>query len=100
MGVDPEHQGRKAGAALLQWGMELGERTALPVCFESSPSTVGMYEKMGFERLDDTIVHKAEVMGTEKDIEVPLMVRMPSIANGMTFQEWRASGYPPYAQKL
>lgn len=96
MGVDPVHQGRKAGAALLNWGIDLGERTGLPLYFESSPSTVRMYEKAGFERLDETIVHKAEVMGTKEDIEVPLMVRMPSAAKGMTFREWRAKGYPEY----
>lgn len=96
MAVDPIHQGRKAGAALLNWGIELGERTGLPVYFESSPSTVKMYEKMGFERLEETIVHEAALMGTEEDIVVPLMVRMPSQAKGMTFVEWRGRGYPEY----
>ncbi|KAL1958744.1 hypothetical protein VTO42DRAFT_3863 [Malbranchea cinnamomea] len=98
MAVDPKHQGRKAGAALLRWGMDLSERTGLPIYFESSPSTVRMYEKAGFERLEETIVHKAEVMGTDSDIEVPLMVRMPSCARGMTFKEWREKGYPQFPQ--
>ena len=88
MAVDPKHQGRKAGMALLQWGLDLADRTGLPLYLEASPSTAGMYDKAGFERLSETVVHKAELMGTETDIEVPLMVRMPACAGGMTFKEW------------
>lgn len=88
MAVDPRHQERKAGMALLQWGLDLADRAGLPLYIEASPSTVGMYEKAGFERLRETVVHKAEVMGTESDIEVPLMARMPSCAGGTTFKEW------------
>lgn len=51
---------------------------------------------MGFETLKEKIVHKAEVLGTETDIEVPLMVKMPSAAKGMTFDEWREKGYPAW----
>ncbi|KFA67794.1 hypothetical protein S40285_04511 [Stachybotrys chlorohalonatus IBT 40285] len=94
IGVDPKYQGRKAGALLVQWGIELGEKASLPVYFESSPSTVGLYKKMGFQELDEKIVHKAATLGTETDIEVPLMVKMPSSAKGMSFNEWRSSGYP------
>lgn len=81
---------------LVQWGMDLGERAGLPVYFESSPSTVGLYTKLGFELLDEKIIHKAEVLGTENDIEVPLMIRMPSLAGGMSFTEWKAKGYPEF----
>ncbi|GJN67697.1 GCN5-related N-acetyltransferase (GNAT) domain-containingprotein [Purpureocillium lilacinum] len=90
--VDPKHQGRKAGALLVQWGIQMGELAGLPVYFESSPSTVNLYKKMGFEVLPEKIVHKAEVLGTESDIEVPLMVKLPSSAKGMTFDEWRRQG--------
>jgi hypothetical protein len=78
----------------VQFGIETADRVGLPVYFESSPSTVKLYEKMGFETLRDKIVHKAEVLGTPTDVEVPLMVRMPKGA-GMTFEEWVAKGYPP-----
>ncbi|KAL1847681.1 hypothetical protein VTK73DRAFT_10293 [Phialemonium thermophilum] len=96
IGVDPKHQGRKAGLAIVQWGTDLCERAQLPLYFESSPSTTALYEKFGYERLKETIVHKAEVLGTDKDIEVPLMVRMPSAAKGMGFYEWREKGYPRF----
>jgi len=97
--VDPKHQGRKAGALLVQWGIDLGENGCLPVYFESSPSTVKLYQKMGFERLNESVIHKAEVLGTTSDIEVPLMVKMPSCAGGMTFDEWRTAGYPDLKRK-
>ena len=94
--VDPKYQGRKAGALLVQWGVDIGEATGLPVYFESSPSTVNLYRKMGFEVLPEEIVHKAENLGTEADIEVPLMVRMPSAAGGISFTEWRNQGFPKF----
>ncbi|KAM0254006.1 hypothetical protein ACHAQJ_006976 [Trichoderma viride] len=94
--IDPMHQGRKAGALLVQWGLDLGERSGLPVYFESSPSTVGLYTKLGFELLNEKVIHKAEVLGTDKDIEVPLMVKMPSLAGGMSFAEWKSKGYPEF----
>lgn len=75
----------------------MGEQAGLPLYFESSPSTVNLYKKMGFELLPETIVHKAEVLGTETDIEVPLMVKMPSAAGGLTFGQWRKNGYPEFA---
>ncbi|OHW96041.1 putative acetyltransferase [Colletotrichum incanum] len=96
--VDPKHQGRKAGALWCKWGMDLSDSLGIPLYFESSPSTYKLYEKMGYETLDEKIVHKAELMGTPDDIEVPLMVKMPACAGGMTFKEWRAAGYPPFSE--
>ncbi|KAI0435577.1 putative GNAT family acetyltransferase [Xylaria telfairii] len=97
--VDPKYQGRKAGAAFCEWALDLGEKTTLPVYFESSPSTVNLYKKMGFELLPERIVHKAGVLGTPTDIEVPLMVKMPSAAGGIAFEEWRNLGYPSFNQR-
>jgi ribosomal protein S18 acetylase RimI-like enzyme len=96
--VDPKYQGRKVGALLIQWGIDIAEQSGLPLYFESSPTTVRLYEKMGFERIGEKIVHKAEIMGTPTDIEVPLMVKMPSAAGGITFDEWRAKDYAPWGQ--
>lgn len=94
--MDPKQQGRKAGVALIKWGIDLGDQLGLPVYFEASPTTYKLYEKMGFESLKEKLVHKAEVVGTDTDIEVPLMVRMPSCAGGLTFKEWAARGYPAW----
>ncbi|KAK4159907.1 acyl-CoA N-acyltransferase [Cladorrhinum sp. PSN259] len=96
VGVLPEHQGKQAGRALLNWGLEFCDYTNLPIYFEASPTTVGLYERLGYERLKEKIVHKAEVLGTETDIEVPLMVRMPRSAGGMKFEEWKEKGFPSF----
>lgn len=87
--VKPSYQRRKAGTAIVEWQKELVDQLGLPMYLESSPTTFGFYEKMGFETLKDKIVHKASVIGADADIEVPLMVRMPSGAVGITFSEWR-----------
>ncbi|KAK2048084.1 acetyltransferase [Colletotrichum somersetense] len=96
--VDPKHQGRKAGATWCKWGMDLSDSLGIPMYFESSPSTYQLYNKMGYETLNEKIVHKAELIGTAEDIEVPLMVKMPACAGGMTFKEWRGAGYSPFSQ--
>ncbi|KAL0934150.1 putative acetyltransferase [Colletotrichum truncatum] len=96
--IDPKHQGRKAGALWCKWGMDLSDSLGIPMYFESSPSTYKLYEKMGYETLDEKIVHKPEVTGAPHDTEVPLMVKMPACAGGMTFKEWRAAGYPPFSE--
>ncbi|VBB87334.1 Putative protein of unknown function [Podospora comata] len=96
IGVLPEHQGKQAGAALAGWGLSFVDYTNLPMYFEASPSSVGLYEKLGYERLKETIVHKAETLGTATDISVPLMVKMPKSAGGMSFYEWKEKGYPKF----
>ncbi|KIV91026.1 hypothetical protein PV10_05616 [Exophiala mesophila] len=96
IGVDPKNQGRHAGAALIKWGSEQASSANLPIYFESSPSTAKLYERLGCQRIKETIVHSAEVLGTDHDIEVPLMVVMPKCAKGMTFDEWRERGYPAW----
>ncbi|KKA29565.1 hypothetical protein TD95_001659 [Thielaviopsis punctulata] len=95
IGVDPTHQGRKAGATICQFGKDFAEGAGVPLYFEASPSTWKLYEKMGYELLDEPIVHKAEVLGTTNDISVPLMVLMPKKA-GMSFKEWHRAGFPDY----
>lgn len=60
--------------------VELGNCTQLPVYLESSPGTEGLYHKMGFRRLPGEmgkVVHKAELLGAERDVEIPLMARQP-----------------------
>jgi hypothetical protein len=66
--------------------IDLCDRCGLPLYLESSPTTMPLYKKMGFTILKEKIVHKKEVLNTDADIEVPLMVRMPSFA-GMNFYE-------------
>lgn len=101
IGVDPKHQGRGAGRAFVQWALDTGEACGVPVYFESSPSTVKLYEKMGFVRLKEKISHKGTVLGLPVfSVDVPLMVKMPSIAGGITFEQWREAGYPKFGSKI
>jgi hypothetical protein len=76
--VDPMHQGRGAGALLAGWGLDTGEASGLPVYMEASPTTAGMYEKMGCKHLKKQIVHKASDLGSKEDVAIPLMVKLPS----------------------
>ncbi|SPO02444.1 uncharacterized protein DNG_05117 [Cephalotrichum gorgonifer] len=86
--VDPKHQGRKAGAMICKWGADMAEACRLPLYFEASPSTVGLYKKMGFQVLSNKVVHGAGALEMAEDVEVPLMVMMPK-ALGDNFEEWR-----------
>ncbi|KAK3304804.1 acyl-CoA N-acyltransferase [Chaetomium strumarium] len=79
--VHPKHQGRGAGAALVQALIDLSDSTGLPIYLESSPGSQGLYRKMGFMQVPGNIarvVHDAEVLGTEEDVEVPLMIKLPA----------------------
>jgi hypothetical protein len=82
---------------MVSFGIDLCNRTGLPLYFEASPSSVGLYEKFGYERLKETIVHKAELLGTEEDVTVPLMVRMPKFSGCLSFYEWKEKGYPSFS---
>ncbi|KAF9878552.1 acetyltransferase [Colletotrichum karsti] len=94
--VRPEHQRRGVGALLTKWGLDMAELAGLPVYLESSPVGYPLYNRLGFETLDEKVVHRAALVKKKKDVEIPLMVKMPSIAKGLTFKEWRAQGYPPF----
>lgn len=98
IGIHPNFQGRQAGALWCKWGMDLSDSLGLPLYFEASPSTYKLYEKIGYETLEEKIVHSPETMGTDTPIEVPLMVNMPRAAGGLTFRDWRAAGYPAFGK--
>jgi len=74
----------------------MGEKSQLPIYCEASPTTYKLYLKFGFKQVKEKLVHKKELLGTPTDIEVPLMVWMPSGAAGLSFDEWRESGYPSW----
>ncbi|KAL1844794.1 hypothetical protein VTK73DRAFT_1789 [Phialemonium thermophilum] len=76
--VHPDHQGRGAGTALVQHIVDVGAATGLPIYLESAPTSTRLYEKLGFQRMRESVVHKAEALGAEEDVTVPLMVRWPS----------------------
>jgi predicted GNAT family N-acyltransferase len=78
MAVEPKHQGRHAGITLAQWAIDLSEQTGVPVYLEASPKLYKWYEKLGFLRLKEEVVHHAVDLGTKNDVAIPLMVKLPS----------------------
>lgn len=78
----------------MSWGMNLADQLELPIYLEASKKGEGLYRKVGFETLKEKIVHRPEVTGMTEGIEVPLMVRMPSAAGGVTYEEWAKRGFP------
>lgn len=74
----------------------MSENSGLPIYCESSPTTFTMYQKFGFKVLKEKLIHSKEVLGTDDDIEVPLMVRMPAAAGQMSFEDWQELGYPSW----
>ncbi|KAI2472037.1 acyl-CoA N-acyltransferase [Annulohypoxylon bovei var. microspora] len=94
LAVHPEQQRRGVGRLLTQWGINAAEQLDLPVYLESSMPGLPLYERMGFERLTHvSLIHKEESTGLP-DEEIPLMVKMPSAAKGLSFKEWADKGYP------
>ncbi|KAM3557367.1 hypothetical protein MY1884_004568 [Beauveria asiatica] len=91
--IDPQHQGRKAGALIVQWGISLGEQPSI-LSRRRPPSACT--RRWASRCLRSKIVHEAALFGADKDIVVPLMVRMPSCAKGVTFKEWCETGYPEF----
>lgn len=52
IGIDPQHQGKGLGGALLDHALALSDRDGVPAYLESSnPRNIGLYERHGFERL-------------------------------------------------
>lgn len=52
IGIDPQHQGKGLGGALLGHALALADRDGVPAYLESSnPRNIGLYERHGFERL-------------------------------------------------
>jgi hypothetical protein len=75
----------------MQWGLETSEKLNVPIYLESTVEGVPLYNKLGFRTLAEPIVFKPEVTGREKDIQAPLMVKMPKSAGDTTFEQWAES---------
>ncbi|OJD10146.1 hypothetical protein AJ78_08722 [Emergomyces pasteurianus Ep9510] len=94
LAVHPDHQRRGIGKPLMDWGLDVGEKLRLPVYLESTLAGLPLYTKLGFEKLSQGAPLKAEVTRLASDVKAPLMVKMPSAARGLRFEEWVERGYP------
>jgi hypothetical protein len=82
---------------LAQWGIDVAEKLGLPIYLESTVDSAPFFEATGFKKLENkTLAHTASALGAKEDIVVPLMVRMPSKANGMSFEEWQDKRFPSW----
>lgn len=81
--VRPEYQRKGIGKLLTAHTIRIAEQAELPIYLESSREGVGLYEKLGFRKLKEKVVHKAEVLcngeGIDNgmDYEVPLLLWVP-----------------------
>ena len=48
LSIDPAHQRKKVGDALVKWGLKKADELGLPAVVESSVFGKGLYEKNGF----------------------------------------------------
>ncbi|KAI1851727.1 hypothetical protein JX265_010961 [Neoarthrinium moseri] len=95
LATHPEYRRKGIGRLLLQWGVDIAEQLQLPIYLEATVASAPMFESCGFDRLKhEEIVHAASSTGETEDLVVPLMVKMPSKANGLSFREWSAKGCP------
>lgn len=78
--VHPNYQRRGIGKMLMEVGMRIAEQANLPIYTEASHAAIGLYERLGFKRLKQSIIHQASILwagdikGDGKDYEVPLVV--------------------------
>ncbi|KAI0007006.1 acyl-CoA N-acyltransferase [Xylariaceae sp. FL0662B] len=96
LGVHPYYQHRGVSYTLMRWGLDVADKLELPTYVECSDhDEVSFNERMGFEVItDERVIYRSKDTGMKEDIEVTLIVKMPSKAQGMSFREWADKGYP------
>lgn len=72
-------------------GTNVEEQLNVPIYLESTVEGVSLYQKLGFQTLSEDILFKPEITRVDKEVRAPLMVKMPTAAGNMTFEEWAAN---------
>ncbi|EXJ54247.1 hypothetical protein A1O7_09584 [Cladophialophora yegresii CBS 114405] len=54
--TDPKYQGRGAGGMLIKWGLDIADALGLPAYLESSPVAHRLYQKFGFQDIDELVL--------------------------------------------
>lgn len=88
----------------MQWGIDIADQLHLPIYLEATLMGVPLYEKLGFQLLKENFFVRNVGFLRERgflelgsdDLKIPIMVKMPSAAKGMTFEEWKEKGFPDF----
>ncbi|RPB05410.1 acyl-CoA N-acyltransferase [Choiromyces venosus 120613-1] len=78
LGVDPSYHRRGVGGQLVNWGMQNGAKEGVICSLESSRAGRGLYEKLGFEVVDEWVPFRG--FGKDGEFEgvtAPMMVWVP-----------------------
>lgn len=70
----PEHHRRGIGAMHLRWGSEIADELGIPCYLESSPMGRPLYERMGYEVVED-LPFDAKKWGSDRDLPHSCMLR-------------------------
>ncbi|KAI1389229.1 acyl-CoA N-acyltransferase [Hypoxylon trugodes] len=93
--VHPDYRREQIREFLLEWGIDIADELELPLYVETLENTASFYESMGLEKVTDHAVRfAANDIRTNIDVEIPIFVKMPSIAEGLSFEDWVFEGYP------
>lgn len=78
--VDPTYQGKGVGRALIEWGTSHADASGPPMpCYlESSEAAIKVYEKLGFESVEELEMFESDAAGKKvegSELTLPVMLR-------------------------
>ena len=76
--VDPSQQRRGAGTLLLRWGMDVADDAGLPCYLEATSAGYHLYQKVGFEAIDNIDLDMSE-WGLDYEPRFVCMIRPAKI---------------------
>jgi hypothetical protein len=83
---------------LTKWGVDVGDTLGVPVYLEATDASFKLYQKLGFQLLPKGVTLQAGVIGKEA-VEAPLMVKRPTSATGLAFEDWIENKDPGMKRK-
>jgi ribosomal protein S18 acetylase RimI-like enzyme len=72
--VDPAYQRRGAGRQLVQDGITRAQAAGYPIWLSSSVSGKGLYQALGFELMEETVLTSAKIKHARMLLEAPASV--------------------------
>lgn len=76
--VHPRYQNQGIGSLLVKWGLDQASKSGAPVWLEATPQGRRLYEKHGFELVDELFVPAPDSRDREgASVSVPLLRWVP-----------------------